>query len=79
MKQQLIDNLKLLAKTTKQCPYLSMRVDIPGKIILKMGKYISQDEMESLLAEFGNHAGLSYRISVDASNSLTIEIFISSK
>lgn len=76
MKQQLIDNLKELARNSKECPYLSMRVDIPGKVILNMGRYINQSEMDDLLAEFGNHAGLSYRISINAENNLTIEIFI---
>ncbi len=78
MKQQLVENLKALASNRKECPYLSMRVDIPGTVILNMGRYINQDEMQDLLEEFGNHAGLSYRISVDASNSLTIEIFVKS-
>ena len=78
MKHQLIDNLKALSSNRKECPYLSMRVDIPGKVILNMGTYINQDELNDLLEEFGNHAGLSYRISVDASNSLTIEIFVKS-
>jgi hypothetical protein len=79
MKQQLIYNLKALASNSKECPYLSMQVDIPGKVILKMGRYIEQNEMESLLEEFGNHAGLSYRISINAYNILTIEIFITNK
>lgn len=78
MKQQLIDNLKALSSNRKECPYMSMRVDIPGKVILNMGRYINQDELNDLLEEFGNHAGLSYRITVDASNSLTIEIFVKS-
>lgn len=78
MKKQLVENLKALARNRKKCPYLSMRVDIPGKVILNMGRYINQDEMQDLLDEFGNHAGLSYRISVDASSCLTIEIFVNS-
>lgn len=76
MKQQLIDNLKALASNRKVCPYLSMKVDIPGKVILNMGRYIDQEEMQDLLEEFGNHAGLSYRISINGENNLTIEIFI---
>lgn len=76
MKQQLIDNLNALGKNSKECPYLSMRVDIPGKVILNMGRNINQNEMDDLLDEFGNHAGLSYRISIDAANELTIEIFV---
>jgi hypothetical protein len=79
MKEQLIENLKTLARHSKECPYLSMQVDIPGKVILKMGRYITQDEMDDLLAEFGNHAGLSYRISINAENQLTIEIFVGGK
>ncbi len=78
MKQQLIANLKALASNRKECPYLSMQVDIPGKVILNMGRYINQDEMQDLLEEFGNHAGLSYRISINANNDLTIEIFVKS-
>lgn len=79
MKQQLIANLKALASNRKECPYLSMQVDIPGKVILNMGRYINQDEMQDLLEEFGNHAGLSYRISINANNDLTIEIFVKSE
>ena len=78
MKKQLIANLKALASNRKECPYLSMQVDIPGKVILNMGRYINQDEMQDLLEEFGNHAGLSYRISINAKNDLTIEIFVKS-
>jgi len=79
MKQQLIENIKALASNRKECLYLSMRVDIPGKVILNMGKYINQDEMQDLLEEFGNHAGLSYRISIDTTSqfpSIAIEIFV---
>ncbi len=77
MKKQLIDNLKALATTNRmECLFLSMRVDIPGKVILNMGRYIDQDEMQDLLEEFGNHAGLSYRISINADSNLTIEIFV---
>lgn len=76
MKRQLIDNLNVLEQHSKVCPWLSMQVDIPGKVILNMGRYINQDEMNDLLAEFGNHAGLSYRISINAENNLTVEIFI---
>lgn len=78
MKQQLIANLKSLASNRKECPYLSMQVDIPGKVILNMGRYINQDELQDLLEEFGNHAGMSYRISINANNDLTIEIFVKS-
>lgn len=79
MKEQLIANLKALANNRKESPYLSMRVDIPGLVILNMGRYINQDEMQDLLEEFGNHAGLSYRISVNIDNQLTIGIYINSK
>lgn len=78
MKQQLIANLKALASNRKECTYLSIQVDIPGKVILNMGRYIDQDEMQDLLEEFGNHAGLHYRISINANNDLTIEIFVKS-
>lgn len=76
MKLQLIENLKALASNSKTCPYVSMRVDIPGRVILNLGRFIDQNEMDDLLAEFGNHAGLSYRISINAENDLTIEIFM---
>lgn len=72
MKQQLIDNLEAMV----QCLWLSMHVDVPGKVILNMGRYINQDEMSDLLAEFATHPGLSYRIALNADNDLTIEIFI---
>jgi len=78
MKQQLIDNLKELTSNSRKCHYLSMRTDIPGRVILEMARHITQDEMDDLLAVFGNHAGLSYRISINAENVLTIEIFIKS-
>jgi hypothetical protein len=76
MKKQLIDNLELLGSNKKICPYLSMQIDIPDKIILNLGKYINQNQMQDLLEEFGNHSGLSYKISINADNNLTIEIQI---
>lgn len=76
MKKQLIENLKALATNRKGSPFLSMRVDIPGKVVLNLGRFVDQSELEDLLAEFGNHAGLSYRISIDAKNDLTVEIFV---
>lgn len=76
MKQQLIENLEFLQKHTKEILFLSIQTDIPGKVILNMGRFINQSELTDLLDEFGNHAGLSYRISINKDNNLTIEIFI---
>lgn len=76
MKKQLIDNLKALQTNLKICPYLSMNTNIPGKVILKIGKYIHQEALVDLLEEFGNHAGVSYIISIDTDNIIIIEICI---
>jgi len=76
MKEALIRELKLLTSIRREAPYLSMRVDIPCKVILSMGKYIDQSEMQDLINTIGSHEGFSYRISANVYNDLFIEIFV---
>ena len=76
MKNQLIENLEFANKHRKEDLYLSMQKNIPGKIKLLMGVYIDKSQMDDLLDEFGNHAGIDYGITINDEKNIVIEIFV---